>query len=178
MRWRSPRRTPYNRRAKKAAPDFCSGAAKVINKKLLWSSWRWGPLALFLSALRLPLPALSWNRRCASWLAARLTIGTLPSLSSTSRFAWTCTGRRCGRRFIDSGLYAFFSASRFTWTSTCRRRARLASLCAAATLTSTWPGWSRCSAAPDLGCSTTVLLWHARRSARPPRAWSRALSAF
>ena len=136
---------------KKSGPGFCSGAAKVINEKLLWSSWRWGPLALFLSALRLPLPALSRSRCCASWLAARLTIGTLPSLSSTSRFAWTCT---------------------------CRRRARLASLCAAATLTSTWPGWSRCSAAPDLGRSTTVLLWHARRSARPPRAWSRALSAF
>lgn len=111
--------TPYKRSAKKAAPDFCSGAAKVFNKKLLWSSWRWRPLALFLSALRLPFPALSWSRRYSFWLTARLTIRTLPSLPSTSRFAWTCTGRRCGRRFIQ--LSAFFSASRFTWTSSSRR---------------------------------------------------------
>ena len=153
----------------------------MINKKLLWSSWRWGPLAFFLSALRLRLPALSWSRRSPCWLAARLTIGTLPSLSSTSRFARTCTGRRCRWRSIDSGLSAFFCASRFTRTRTCRRRGRLAvtrlsSLYAAATLCSTRASWRRCcSAALNLGRSTTASLWDVRRPARLLRAWSCAL---
>jgi len=167
---------------KKSGPGFCSGAAKVISKKLLWSSWRWGPLTLFLSALRLHLPALSWSRRrrSASWLAARLTIRTLPSFSSTSRFAWTCTGRRRGRRSIESGLPAFFSASRFTGSRTRRRRARLAiarlsSLCATSHRTRTGANWRRCSATLDLGRFTTALLWQARRPARLPRAWSCAL---
>ncbi len=92
-------------------------------------------------------------------------MGTLPSLSSASRFAWTWTGRRRGWRFMGARLSTLFSASRLAGTCTARWRARLAvarlsSLCSAATLTRTGTTlWRRCPATLSSESFTAPLLW-------------------
>jgi len=113
--------------------------------------WRWSPLSLFLSTLRLSLTALRCSLRSTLWLPRRLTLGTLAALSSASRFARTRTGRWRAWRFMGARLSALFSASRLVGPCTARWRARLAvallaSLRSATTLTSTGTGWWWCAA--------------------------------
>src|SRR5262249_4139003 len=96
------------------------------NEELLWPSWRWGPLALFLSPLRFPLALLGCSWGSASWLPAWLTVPTLPWFFPPAHFTWTSACWRSGWRSLCTGLFMLFSTWRFARTHTSRRRARLA----------------------------------------------------
>lgn len=104
---------------------------------LLLPSWRWSPLAPFLPALLVNLPALNRCRRFAFGLTAAglTTIEPLASLSTDLPF----TGRRRCWRLTNPGLPPLFSAS----TGRRRRPATLSSESFVATLVRNVGGTTR-----------------------------------